>query len=273
MKSHELILEIEKRLASLAVETEKAKASTVILDYLKVMATFHQYSFHNTLAIYTYCPHATHVAGFVAWKRLGRYVKRGEQGIPILAPCTARKQQEPNTNSDDESQIPMYFKVVYVFDVSQTEGKPLPDAPITATGSDQGLLSSLEQIASNHSIQLEYKALADSHYGTSFGGRIEIEARLEPAGKASVLAHELAHEFLHKNNDKETLSRQQKELEAEAVAFVVCSHFGINTTSPNYLALWDIAPEEIMDSFHRIHALAVQLIREIEQVSIAPTNV
>ena len=262
MKSHELILEIEKRLASLAVETEKAKASTVILDYLKVMATFHQYSFHNTLAIYTYCPHATHVAGFTAWKKLGRYVKRGERGIPILAPCPVRKKQDCNRDSDD-LQAPLYFKVVYVFDVSQTEGKPLPEAPITATGSDQGLLCALERIAYNHSIQLEYKALTGSHHGTSFGGRIEIDARLEPAGKVAVIVHELAHEFLHRGSDRKTMSHRQRELEAEATAFVVCSHFGIESSSANYLALWDVPPDDIIASFQRIHRIAMQMIHEI----------
>ena len=266
MKSHELILEIEKRLVSLAMETEKAKTSKVIRDYLKVMATFHQYSFHNTFAIYAYCPHATHVAGFSTWKKLGRYVKRGEKGIPILAPCRIKINQECDTDSDEDIQIPLYFKVVYVFDVSQTEGPPLPEAPITATGSDQGLLSVLEQISAKHSIKLEYKALGGLHHGTSFGGRIEINANLEPARKVAVIIHELAHEFLHKGGDRKTISRQQRELEAEATAFVVCSHFNIETSAVNYLSLWDIPPEDIVASFQRIHTVAIQLIQEIAEL-------
>lgn len=93
-----------------------------------------------------------------------------------------------------------------------------------------------------------------SHHGTSFGGRIEVDARLDEGGKAAVFLHELAHELLHQN--ERSASRQQEELEAEAVAYVVSSHFGLKT-SANYLALWDIPTDQITDVFKSIHRVAI----------------
>ena len=264
MKANDLIQDVESKLHQLAKQTEKAKSSKVILDYLQFISQFHSYSFHNVLSIYTHCPKASHVAGFSTWKKLGRFVRKGEKGIPILAPCTQKVTQEDKNGNEEQIKRIMFFKIVYVFDISQTEGKAIPEAPITATGSDAGLLSILEQITANHNIKLEYKSLLGSHHGTSYGGRIEVNSSLDPAGKSSVVIHELAHELLHRGDDRHSLSRQQKELEAEATAHVVCSHFKLTTASANYLALWEIPSEEITGAFQRIHKVAVQLINEAD---------
>lgn len=269
MTGTELTKVIESYVHQLATETEQAKTSVKIVDYLRFTAQFHSYSFHNTLSIFIHCPHATKVAGFKAWQKLGRWVRKGERGIPILAPCTVKAQVE-SVDDEDPVRHAAYFRIVYVFDISQTDGKPIPEAPIAATGSDQGLLSILEQVAADHGIHLEYKTLAGSHHGTSYGGRIEIDDRLEPAGKASVILHELAHEFLHQHEDCSSSSRQQRELEAEATAFVVCTHFGIHTAAPEYLALWNVPEDDILASFQRIHQLAMQLVNEVTTLSTAP---
>ena len=135
MQTKDLIPTIEARLQQLAKATDKARMSTEILDYLRFTSRFYQYSFHNALSIYLHCPHASHVAGFSTWKKLGRFVRKGEKDIPILAPCTQKITQEDKDGSNKE-QIKriMFFKVVYVFYISQTEGKEIPEAPITATG-------------------------------------------------------------------------------------------------------------------------------------------
>ena len=237
MKAKELIIYIEAQLQELAAQTETAKRSEEVLHYLKLMSNFHRYSFHNTLSIYLHCPHASHVAGFHRWRKYGRTVKKGEKGIPILAPCLSKATE---TDDDDSKQKPpkqvLFFKIVYVFDVTQTDGKPLPEAPITVTGSDMGLLSILESITAAYAIQLQYKTMSTSSpQGVSYGGRIEIDDCLEPAGKTLVLLHELAHELLHKDETRASTTRQQRELEA-AVAYVVASHFGLGTASANYLA-------------------------------------
>ncbi|NPV53777.1 MAG: ImmA/IrrE family metallo-endopeptidase [Firmicutes bacterium] len=158
------------------------------------------------------------------------------------------------------------------FDVSQTEGAPLPEAPITASGNSRGLLPILEQIVKGKGIACQYRTLHGDHHGTSYGGRIEIDDRLDEAGKVSVITHELAHELLHRNPENGGLSREQKEIEAEAVAFVVCSHFGIETASANYLALWEVGPEKIIEAFQRVHRIAAETIERIEAALAARTG-
>ena len=276
MNSATLIKDIEEKLIVLSEATEEAKSSQEILDYLAFTSKFHNYSFYNVLSIYFYCPHASHVCGYVAWgKQFGRYVKKGEKGIPILAPCTKKVKPADNvaitTDTTDPKQDTVHkvvgFRVVYVFDISQTDGKPIQEAPITSKGDDKGLLPILEQVTANYNIELYYKELTGSHHGTSYGGRIEVDTRLDAGGKVSVLIHELAHELLHRGEDRKTLSSRQKETEAEATAYIVCSHFGLGTAAANYLALWDIPKEEIVASFQRIHKVAAGLIKDIETLA------
>lgn len=199
------------------------------------------------------------MAGFAAWKKLGRYVRKGETGIPILAPGFKKK---PEVDEEDDEKAISFFRVVYVFDVSQTEGEELPEAPITANCGDQRLLSILEEIVENRGISLSYRTLTGSHHGTSYGGHIDIDDRLESGGKAAVILHELAHELLHQKGRR--VSTKQAETEAEAVSYVVSAHFGLKTATANCLALWDVPKDQITDSFQHIHQVAVELIQEIQ---------
>ena len=273
MNAKELTSEIEQHLKDLVARTQAAKASKEVLEYLRFMAKFHRYSFHNTLSIWLHCPHATQVAGYATWKRLGRFVKKGERGIPILAPCVVRKAVTNDENAEPEEQV-VCFKVVYVFDVSQTDGKPLPEAPITTAGDGKGLLPVVESVACEMGIEISYKPLQGSHHGTSFGGRSDIDEWLDEAGKVSVMLHELAHELLHRGPDRNETSREQKETEAEAVSFIVCSHFGIETAAPNYLALWDATEEAITQALQRVQKTAAQIIDKMEKIiaSAAPAR-
>ncbi|NLH88588.1 MAG: DUF1738 domain-containing protein [Firmicutes bacterium] len=263
MKTSELMDQIESRIKELATRTEEAKASEEVTQYLQFISKFHRYSLHNSMSIWMHCPHATQVAGYKAWQKLGRNVKKGEKGIPIFAPCT---HVVTEVDEEDERKVRRVigFKIVYVFDVSQTEGELLPEAPITARGQADGLVPILESIARSHGITYGYQTMDGSHHGTSYGGHIEIDARLDDAGRASVWVHELAHELLHKGDDRQMLSRLQRETEAEATAYVVCTHFGIDSAAPNYLALWRAEPEEIMGAFQRIRNVASTLIEAIE---------
>jgi len=263
MKSSELIEVIESRIKELAIRTEDAKASEEVTQYLGFLSRFHRYSLHNTMSIWIHCPNATHVAGYKAWQNLGRQVRKGEKGIPVFAPCT---QAVPDGDDEDEKKTRRVigYKIVYVFDVSQTEGKPLPKAPIVAQGDGSELLPMLEGIASDLGIGLEYRAMSGSHHGTSYGGRIEVDSELDDAGRASVIVHELAHELLHKGADRILLGSRQRETEAESTAYVVCSHFGLDSAAPNYLALWETEPEQIVQAFQRIRDVAASLIDMIE---------
>ena len=264
MKTSELMEQIESRIKELAARTETAKASEEVTLYLQFLSRFHRYSLHNTMAIWIHCPLATHVAGYKAWQNLGRQVRKGESGIPIFAPCTQAVPKREEEDDEKKTRRVIGFKVVYVFDVGQTEGEPLPEAPITARGQADGLVPILESIARSHGITYGYQTMDGSHHGTSYGGHIEIDARLDDAGKVSVWVHELAHELLHKGDDRQMLSRLQRETEAEATAYVVCTHFGIDSAAPNYLALWRAEPEEIMGAFQRIRNVASTLIEAIE---------
>ncbi len=261
MKAQDLMEKVEECLSKLGDQVEKAKSSVEVLEYLKFMSRFHKYSFHNSFLIWLHFPQATQVAGFRTWQKLGRFVKKGEKGIPILAPCSY-KETVTDEDGEEEEIRHTYFRVVYVFDVSQTDGEPLVEAPITASGDGNGLLPNLEQLARDKGIGVEYRALSGSHHGTSFGGRIEVDNRLDGAGKVAVIIHELAHELLHKGS--RDLGRQQKEIEAEAVSFVVCSNFGIDSAAPNYLALWGSDKEKIAESFQRVHQVVVEIIQSLE---------
>jgi antirestriction protein ArdC len=269
MKAQELVKEIEARLKDLGEQTAEARHSNAIAEYLAFVSQFHRYSFYNTLSIWFHCPEATRVAGYIKWKALGRHVKRGEKGIPILAPCPIKKKVEDETGEEKDAIVQTLFKVVYVFDVSQTEGDPLPEAPITPSGDSKGLLPAVEKLAKDRGIVLEYRAMAGSHHGTSFGGRIEIDGRLDEAGKVAVIIHELAHEELHHEAGEqgERLSSQTMEIEAEAVSFVVCTHFGIETAAPNYLALWKATPDKIIEAFNKIHTIAASMVESIEEIA------
>jgi antirestriction protein ArdC len=272
MKAQELVKEIEARLQDLGRQTAEARHSNAVAEYLAFVSQFHRYSFYNTLSIWFHCPEATRVAGYSKWRELGRHVKKGEKGIPILAPCPIKKKVEDENGEEREAVIQTLFKVVYVFDVSQTEGDPLPEAPITPSGDSKGLLPAVEKLASDRGIALEYRTMAGSHHGTSFGGRIEIDDRLDEAGKVAVIIHELGHEELHHEaKEGERLSSQAREIEAEAVSFVVCGHFGIDTTAPNYLALWKATPDKIIEAFNRIHKAAASMIESIEEIAAGTT--
>ena len=264
MKTGELMEQIESRIKELATRTEEAKASEEVMQYLGFLSRFHRYSLHNTMAIWIHCPNATHVAGYKAWQNLGRQVRKGERGIPIFAPCTQAVPKGEEEDDEKKTRKVIGYKIVYVFDVSQTEGKPLPEAPIVAQGDGSALLPILESIASDLGIGLEYTSMFGSHHGTSYGGSIEVDSGLDDAGKASVIIHELAHELLHKGPDRMLLSSRQKETEAESIAYVVCSHFGLESAAPNYLALWAAKPEQIIEAFQRIRDVAASLIDMIE---------
>ena len=264
MKTSELMDQIESRIKELATKTEDAKASEEVTQYLRFLSRFHRYSLHNTMAIWIHCPNATHVAGYNAWMKLGRYVRKGERGIPIFAPCTQAVPKGEEEDDEKKTRKAICYKIVYVFDVSQTEGKPLPEAPIVAQGDGSELLPVLEGTSADLGIGLEYVAMSGSHHGTSYGGRIEVDSELDDAGRASVIVHELAHELLHKGADRILLGSRQRETEAESTAYVVCSHFGLDSAAPNYLALWETEPEQIVQAFQRIRDVAASLIDMIE---------
>ncbi len=249
---------IKEHLEDLAKATDKARVSDEMVRYLEFCAKFHQYSPSNIWLIMMSRPDATHVAGYNAWKKMGRYVKRGEKGIPILAPMIYREDPD----DEDAPKVLRGFRVVHVFDVSQTDGQPLPEQPNwKSPEKNLELQKKLMDFAEQNGIKVTIKELEGETQGISTGGRIV----LSPDAGTKTLIHELAHELLHQIENTQ-LSRAEKEMEAESVAFVVCKYLGfLDLNSPNYLALYGLGSDNLMACFQRIGDMAKKLILVLEE--------
>jgi antirestriction protein ArdC len=211
--------------------------SDALKNYLAVMSRFHRYSWGNCLLIYSQRPQATHIAGFHAWLKLRRYVRKGEKGIVILAPMVGKKKAEEELSEDAHSRL-FGFRAAHVFDVSQTEGDPLPEFA-TTKGDPQEFTERLKEFIAAKGIALEYSDEITPAKGMSSGGKITILPRLDPAEHFSVLVHETAHELLHRTERRSKTTHTIRETEAEAVAFVVSSAIGldVNSSSSDYIQL------------------------------------
>jgi antirestriction protein ArdC len=261
-KAQELTAKITESINALCAETDAAKQSAIYRAWLSTLSHFHNYSWANCLLIWTQAPEATRVAGFHTWKSLGRFVKKGQTGIRILAPLMHKVEEEKNDNTERVSR-PFGFKTVAVFDYAQTDGKPLAELNTNATEGGDALLPQLEKAAAQLNITLVYKAIEGSAEGLSKGGLIEIEETLDTPARCGVIAHELAHELLHKTN-REGTTRQQRELEAESVAYAVLAHFGMHPQSCFYLATYDVTPEMLTASLQTIGSAAKTIISLID---------
>ncbi|MBX3412582.1 MAG: hypothetical protein KF708_07835 [Pirellulales bacterium] len=264
MKHEEAKQVADEALASLAEELAAGR-SQKLLDYLAVMGRFHHYSFGNVLLIAIQRPDATHVAGFNAWKKLGRFVKKGEKGITILAPLIyKRKSDEEGQRSADESEkvtVLRGFKAVHVFDVSQTDGQPLPE--FASVNGDPGeYTEKLKALIARQGIELVYEDTLMGAEGRSEGGRITLRTGLSHAKEFAVLVHELAHEQLHKGDRRQQTTKTIRETEAEAVAYVVAKGIGLNTSSAasDYIQLYQGTTETLAESLDYIQRVATEIL-------------
>jgi len=273
MKGNELKQAVVRSLEDLAQMADEARA-TVIREWLLFQARFHKYSSYNTWLIRIQRPDATFVAGYRKWQEMGRQVRKGEKGIAILVPRPYRKEYEkvdPETGETvTETVEGVYFVTGYVFDISQTDGDPLPDKPpVVPVGDDgKGLTHLLETLAARKGIAVETRKLGRGQHGVSLGGQVVLDSTLSPLGRASVLAHEIAHEVLHRNGT----SREVAEVEAEAVAFVVLAHFGYQNEAAryltNYVAIWDQHDGVILRArMERIADAARAIIEDLEALA------
>lgn len=268
MKREDVIQQSETAIAELA-ELLKAGKSDKLVQYLDMLSRFHRYSFGNCMLIAWQNPDATLVAGFGRWKKLGRFVRKGEQGIAILAPLIGKAKEEAalkKAASEEERRI-YGFRVVYVFDVAQTEGKELPTCMEELTGDPGENLDYLESIVRDKNIELVYESIPGGALGVSLGGKISVLPDLTDAEKFSVLAHELGHELLHRGDRRERTDKTIRETEAEAVAYVVSRSVGIDcqTRSSDYIQLWNGDEETLTRSLEMIRSVANNIIGELEQ--------
>jgi len=258
----DLKAKITQRIQELAEATDVARVSAEMQRYLDTCARFHKYSLFNVIQILMTRPDATSVAGFKKWQSLGRFVRKGEKGIPILAPLIRKVIDE---EGEEREQL-VGFKVVYVFDIAQTEGEPLPEPPDWKSPEQNAELQErLVRFAERKGIQVEVQALGREIQGVSMGGRII----LDPQAGTKTLIHEIAHELLHHAHETIQTDSTIHELEAESVAYVVGKHFGLNgLSSPNYVALHGATAELVMEHLERIRNTAAEIIWALEEQSM-----
>lgn len=233
--------------------------SETLTTFLRTMSRFHRYSVSNQFLIATQCPSATVVAGFHAWKGLRRCVRKGEHGIAILAPITRARDEAV---ADEHTSV-VGFRRAYVFDVSQTEGDPLPETagPVGDPGAALDRLRSA--IQADGITVTEVDALGGA-LGVSRGGRIDLLRSLDPAMAFVVSAHEYAHEKMHRGADRPE-AREVRELEAQAVAFVVSTASGVDALamSADYVHLYRGDRAALAASLQRIQRMASAILHRM----------
>lgn len=228
--------------------------------YLDVQSRFHHYSAGNTLLILAQRPDATHVAGFATWRALGRTVRRGEKGIRILVPIRRRRE------ADAEDDPPLYFRSGSVFDIAQTEGEPLPqiEVPVLAGEEGQAVYGRLHTLAHAEGLSIEHATgdLDEHTMGYYQPGLKRIVVReAAPLQMAKTLAHELAHHFSAAKS-----SSPENETIAEACAYVVCAHFGLDTGERSfpYVATWSRDPKILKGVMATIQQVSAAMIDQLE---------
>ena len=262
-------------------------------NYLSTMSKFHNYSFNNTLLIAMQKPDATLVAGYKAWqKNFERHVNKGEKAIRILAPAPYKIKEErdkidPVTQEllldkdgnpqkeEVEITIPA-FRAVSVFDVAQTDGKPIPELAAKELLSDvegyQDMIRAVEAI-SPVPIELEEIAGDSKGYYDREAKRIAVQENMSESQTLKTMIHEVAHSKLHskevEQDEQMRKDRNTKEVEAESVAYTVCQHFGVDTSdySFGYIAGWSSGRDtkELRSSMDTIRRTASELITGIEE--------
>jgi antirestriction protein ArdC len=235
-------------------------------NYLAAMSRFRKYSWGNVMLIASQRPTASHVAGYHAWNQLGRSVKKGEKGIMILAPMVVKLKQEP-LPAQTETREPFRltgFRTAYVFDVAQTEGRPLPEFAKT-TGDPKDYLEKLRALVEKQGIAVGYDPTIAPAQGVSTGGRIRLLPDMPPAEEFSVLAHELAHEIMHHDKAATPPPKVVRETQAEAVAFVVYRGIGLetNNAAADYIGLYNGDQKTLADSLSGIQQTSARILDEL----------
>lgn len=253
-------------------------------QYLKTMSRFHRYSFRNQLLIHMQNPQATLCAGYVAWQnQFERHVKKGERGIRILVPYRHkyRKRDETGTEDDskrqdaDEEREYITYHIGNVYDISQTEGKPIPAIVHDLEGDVEEYEAFMEAVNHICPVPITRKELQPNldGYFSPTEKRIVLRDGMSQVQEAAAVIHEMAHAVLHNPEDRKSdetkKDKQTIEVEAESVSNVVCSYFGIDTkeNSWGYIAAWSKNRElpELTASMKTIRDTADRFITGIEE--------
>lgn len=258
---------IIKQAVDYLVQQLEAGHSEMLATYLRTMSRFHNYSFGNILQIARQRPTATRVAGFGKWKELGRFVKRGEKGIQILAPVTGyrRKEESVEKTESNPQRVLVGFRAVYVFDYEQTEGADLPELNHTISGDVGENRDRLIQFLGQQNIALEFDQSIAPALGVSYGGRIALLPGQTKPAEFTTLVHETAHELLHRSERRTFTTKVVRETEAEAVAFIVGQAVGLEmgTASSDYIQLYHGNTSLLAESLEVIQRTASTILRAL----------
>lgn len=266
------------------MESEKYKT------FLSSMAKFHNYSLNNQILIAVQKPDSTLCAGYTTWQKQNRYVKKGEKGIRIICPAPYKKEYlkdvidkttgKPELLPDGKAKqeivqkvIP-FFKVGYVYDISQTEGQPLPEVTHRLKGDlDSDLKRLKEALLEVSPVPVAFQPVEGSANGfySPAAGEIVVDSTLSEKQSLKTLIHETAHALLHNPEASSSQStRETKEVEAESVAYVVCQYFGLDTSdySFGYIAGWSSGKgtPELKASLENIRNTSNEIISNVEQI-------
>lgn len=265
------------------VDKLKAGISTMVEGdewkaYLDLQKRFYSYSFGNCMLMAFEAElrgiALSRVAGFNRWKKLGRSVKKGEKGIGILAPCTFKREQEDGTTR----MVLGGFRVVYVFDVSQTEGEELPEAVRMLTGGGDVEIEAFDWLAkwSKDELGIPVSLEEDTHGANGYltlqaPYRIVVKASNDPLQRLKTLAHELGHALLHLH-EADRHGRAVREVEAESVAYIILGALGVDTSaySFGYIAGWagetegSSKVEDILKTGERVQKAAKRVLMALE---------
>lgn len=253
-------------------------------DYLNMEAKFHNYSVNNIILIALQCPEASRVAGFGAWKKnFNRNVKKGEKAIQILAPVVHKrevKKPESETDSGEEETKEVKwitYRRVNVFDVSQTEGDPLPELGVNELkGNVKEYKRFLEALQQESPVLVSYEDVdgGAKGYFSKAEKKIVVQKGMSEAQTIKTLIHEITHAKLH--SEKNEKSSRTKEVEAESVAYIVGQRYGIDTSdySFGYIAGWSSGKDrkELKNSLNTICATAAEIIDALDARLLAESK-
>lgn len=272
------LLELVEKGTKDVFESDKYK------NYLSTMSKFHKYSFRNSMLILLQRPDATLVAGYTAWQqKFKRQVQRGEKGIRIIGYTPhnkeiAKKDSSGNVIYDDKGEVVTEtkqvpgFSTVYVYDVSQTDGEPLPNLLYELDGNLDNYEMLQQAITDISPIPIVFEPISGDTKGYCTPDKIAVKEGMSNIHTIKTMIHEITHGDLHMPEKdlpiKEKTDRLTREIEAESTAFVVCSHYGIDTSEYSfpYLASWSSSREltELQNSLERIQKQAGELIDRID---------
>jgi len=248
-------------------------------QFLLTMSKFHDYSIGNLILIMMQKPEASRVAGFKTWKDLGRFVKKGEKGIAILAPCMPPKGQKTEPKEGEEEEInvsPIYFKVVHVFDISQTEGEALPefDVPALTGEANEELFERIIAVTRVQGLDVGFDSRPHQDpaiKGMYSGKSIWVRPEESRAQQLKTLLHEVAHYY---SENVFRIPRRDAETIAESVAFTVGAHFGFDsgTRSFSYVALWAEDKKVLEANLAAIRKVSTKMFDALESIKTGVTS-